>query len=313
MNEILITGGLGYLGARLAKHLSSKKINKVSLSTRQNNHQKFKLNNCTLVKANLLDPTEVSELCKNKKTVIHAAGMNHHECEKHSQDAFNFNVEVTKSLLQKSILLGVKKFIFLSTVHVYGSKQNKTIDEESLTNPESYYAKLKVEAENIIIDLAKNSNIECHILRISNVVGPPVFLQTNCWSLLCNDLAMQATNEKNTLVIKNPSGKRDFLCMRDFCKIIEKLESEKYNKSTQIINLVSGKFLSVLEVAKIIADKVKMLEKRELKIKIKNKIHDEDLIVYSNQKARNLGLKFDNNLEHEITDLINFIKKGKFC
>ena len=307
MIKILITGGLGYLGARIANQLSINNQNKLYITTRKKNYNYINFNNCEVIHENLFDGKELDKVLKDIDIVIHTAAMNHEECESFLSEAKEFNVNFTKILFEKSIKHSVKKFIFFSTTHVYGLEHENVITEETNLNPTNSYAKLKKNAEEIIMSLEKKSSIDCYILRISNVMGPPHLAETNCWKLLCNSLAIESLKGGKYLSIKNPYQYRDFLCISDFCKIIEKLINFDQNKGTKVINIVSGKTLSILEMADLIVSRVKLLNGKVIKIKTERENFVKNIITFSNRKAKSFGLEFNNNFKREIDHLLKFV------
>ena len=88
-------------------------------------------------------------------------------------DFFKVNVQGTENLLagleNKSSL---KKFIFISSVAVYGIMEGTEIDENSPLNATDAYGKSKIEAEQIIQHWCKAQNIEYYILRLPLIAGP---------------------------------------------------------------------------------------------------------------------------------------------
>ena len=103
MTKILITGGLGYLGARIANQLSKNKLNKLFISTRKKNHNYINSSNCEIINTNLSNKTELDKILKNVDIVIHSAAMNHDDCDKYLDEATEFNINFTRILYEKSI------------------------------------------------------------------------------------------------------------------------------------------------------------------------------------------------------------------
>jgi nucleoside-diphosphate-sugar epimerase len=73
-------------------------------------------------------------------------------------------------LLDAAVSAGVRRFVYGSTIGVYGSATQGELDEESPTRPENIYCVTKLEAEGVTAEFA--SRIETCIVRISETYGP---------------------------------------------------------------------------------------------------------------------------------------------
>jgi nucleoside-diphosphate-sugar epimerase len=159
--KIILTGSNGFLGNIFLKHLA---IN--------NNVQTLNRNNSTY-NCNLA--YEIPNLDSDIEIVIHSAGLAH----LHKSDNYIFllnNVIATENLL-KSLekCTKVKKFIFISSVSVYGTDYGEKITEDSPLLANDPYGKSKIKAENIIIEWCSRNDILYTILRLPLVIGdnPP--------------------------------------------------------------------------------------------------------------------------------------------
>jgi len=75
-------------------------------------------------------------------------------------------------MLSWSLDHGVKRFVFLSSVGVYGAKKNAGIVTELFTHaPVNEYERTKNEAERNVFHFCRTHGIECVILQPSNVIG----------------------------------------------------------------------------------------------------------------------------------------------
>jgi nucleoside-diphosphate-sugar epimerase len=109
------------------------------------------------------------ELLKTTDVVIHLSGVsNDPSCELDKELTIRMNLNVTKKLVDYSVLCGVKKFIYASSASVYGSNPN-LVNEDSELNPQSLYAQTKIDSEKYII----NSKLKSYtILRFGTLFGP---------------------------------------------------------------------------------------------------------------------------------------------
>ena len=127
--NILITGGLGYIGGRLAQYLSKDKTNNIILGTRKKINPPIWLPDSQIQNINWNELKKSELNLKNIDVVIHCAGMNAKDCNNDPKAAFRFNSKSTRELVQLSIFSNVKRFIYISTAHVYSSSLEGRIDE----------------------------------------------------------------------------------------------------------------------------------------------------------------------------------------
>lgn len=118
------------------------------------------------------------EACQDIDVIFHLAGKTD-SIAKNQKDADEYmtvNVEGTRNLLQAASHCKVKKFIFFSTVKVYGEDVSDIndrvgiIDETILPSPDSPYGRSKFDAEKIVLN---GRYVDCPVvLRLSMVYGP---------------------------------------------------------------------------------------------------------------------------------------------
>ncbi len=155
MKKVLVTGKNGYIGTEFTKYISQY----------DNQYQVDQLD----VKGNNWKDYSFSDY----DTVLHAAAIVHTKETKQNKELFfKVNRDLTFELAQKAKKDGVKKFIFLSTMGVYGIISGE-ITDKTTPNPKSSYGKSKLEAE-ILLNTLTDSNFSVAIIR------PPMVYGENC-------------------------------------------------------------------------------------------------------------------------------------
>lgn len=105
--------------------------------------------------------------------VIHVAAIVHNKTLKDYTMYKNINTDLPVSIAKLAKKCGVKQFVFLSTMAVYGSSKKlhgMIIDETTEYAPKSFYGKSKYEAELQLSDLS-DENFNIAIIRPANVYG----------------------------------------------------------------------------------------------------------------------------------------------
>ena len=178
---ILITGGLGYLGGRIAQSLLTTNKYKVIIGTRKNQKDLPKqLVGCDVVLIDLLEKNSIQKSLKGIDIIIHLAAMNANECAKNPSNALLVNGLGTLNLVQSAKDSGVKKIIYFSTAHVYGSPLLGDISEDTLVAPSNHYAITHRIAEDYINKVGRAGKINTTIVRLSNAIGRPINKYTHC-------------------------------------------------------------------------------------------------------------------------------------
>lgn len=159
---ILLTGSTGFLGKNLINNLPAKIIK--TLNRSDSDYEVDLSLNAPCFKDNF-------------ETVIHNAGKAHFIPRSKAEIAAFYDVNV---LGTKNLLIGLsksppKRFVFISSVSVYGLVFGQNINESRPLLANDPYGKSKIEAEDVVKKWCDENNVICTILRLPLVVGfnPP--------------------------------------------------------------------------------------------------------------------------------------------
>jgi nucleoside-diphosphate-sugar epimerase len=175
--KLLLTGGSGFIGSRLALAARERNLDVVvtgQINTDAERSRVDELSHAGVAMATgpLQDAEFARRIVSGRELVIHLAAAQH---EANVPDAYfeEINVGGTRSLLEASRKAGIKRFVYGSTIGVYGSADAGTLDEESPTHPVNVYGRTKLAAEQVVREYA--SSLETCIVRISETYGPGDF------------------------------------------------------------------------------------------------------------------------------------------
>ena len=180
--NILLTGGLGYIGSHTATVLCEQGHEVVVLDNLINSDRSVlkyielitgKSN--PFIEADVCDTVQLEDALIRYEinAVIHLAGLKAvGESVSYPLDYYNTNVRGTISLLKGMQNQGVRNLIFSSSATVYGEPQYLPLDEEHSTFPASPYGRTKLYIEGVLADLAaSDSDWRIAALRYFNPVG----------------------------------------------------------------------------------------------------------------------------------------------
>lgn len=167
-NRILITGASGFLGSEITRQIASAGFSVIA--TDRNVSSRFKDNG--IIASDILDPLSLSKVTEGVDCVCHVAGLAHvFDSSRLAQDSFyNINVVGAENVARAAMHAGVKHFIFISSVSVYGGEAHGK-DESSECHPQGPYAESKWLAERRLTDLCRKAGMNLTILRLATLYG----------------------------------------------------------------------------------------------------------------------------------------------
>jgi nucleoside-diphosphate-sugar epimerase len=155
MKRCLITGATGVIGPSVVKAFQDAGY-AVRVFARK------PVENLEFVVGDLVD-APLTEATRDVDVVVHLAALLH----ENAGDYERVNVEGTRRLLDAAIASGVRRFVFASSIAVYGPGKGEMIDETTPPAPDTPYARSKLAAEQIVL----KSPIGV-VLRLAAVYGP---------------------------------------------------------------------------------------------------------------------------------------------
>jgi len=237
MKTILISGGAGYLGTQLTKHLLKR--NKVIVYDKfyfpwiiKNKKKIINDKRLSFIKKDIHDV--VVEDFRDVDVVCDLNGIpNDPAAEINPKLTWKINYGGRLHFAKIAKKAGVKKYIFNSTCSVYGFNKNK-VNENSKTNPISTYAKANLKAERAVYKL-KDKSFLVNILRNSTLFGFSNVLRLD---LVINIFVYNLINKKKIIIDGDGRQFRPFISLNDICKIYDLIIISSKKKSF-ICNLVS--------------------------------------------------------------------------
>ncbi len=280
--HIVVTGGAGYLGNHLVRHLAGQG-HEVRVFDRFCFGESVlaglkSLPRCEIVRGDIRHLEAFPTLLDGAEAIIHLAGLaNDPSCDLDPEMALDVNLQGTERLADLAVAKGVRRFVLASSCSVYGKGVFEILDEESPTNPLSVYAKTKLSAERTLLERVSKT-FEPVIARPATLFG---------WSPRMRfDLAinlMVATAMRNRCINVYGGGKqwRPFIHVRDAGRALALMaQSPARDVSGHVFNLGSDAInYQIIELARRIAA---MFEGVRLEV-VKD---DEDLRSYHVQFAK---------------------------
>ena len=304
-SHVLITGGLGYVGGRLANHLISAapELSLRLMTRRGRDRLPAWANGLEVVQADLSDHQALSAALSGIDTVVHLAALNEIESQRDPYQALEVNGRGTLRLLEACRIREVNRFIYLSTFHVYGPGASQPITEQSATRPVHPYAITHRLAEDFVNWYRYSHGLESLVLRLSNAYGYPADPGVQRWTLVFNDLCMQAVRDGEIKLRSSGGQHRDFISLTDVARGIHHLlglAEERWGDG--LFNLGGECTLSILEVAQRVAREFSYCYGREVPIIVgeEGDRNTESSMVYSIEKLKGTGFYLTGDMSDEV-------------
>lgn len=199
------------------------------------------------------DGRALEHSCNGADVVMQAAGMNAQDCTANPVEALEFNGLATAHLLAAAIRADVKRFIYLSTAHVYATPLIGTITEDTCPRNLHPYATSHLAGEHAVLGARQRGQIEGIVLRLSNAFGTPVHKRVNCWMLLVNDLCRQAVTKRSLTLRSAGLQRRDFVALQDVGRAVSHvLDLSKEQMSDGVFNIGGAWTPRVIDMVELI-------------------------------------------------------------
>lgn len=288
MNNYLVTGAAGFIGSAITKRLLQENNNVYTIDNLSTGNKKNIPKGTIFIKGDCSDIKLYDHLKGIKfDAVFHLAGQSSGEIS--FEDPIydiKSNLESTILLLKLSLSSGCKKFIYASSMSVYGSKPDRPINEKDKCVPESFYGIGKLASENYM-RIFQSYGIECISLRFFNVYGPGQNLKNKKQGMI--SIYISQMIEDGKINVKGSSERfRDFIYINDVVEVLRKSLDLK-NKCFEIINVGSGTRTRVIDLIKII----KSNWNKKITVTFKNKTQGDVFGIYSDNKKMKKLLNFN--------------------
>ena len=318
MNKnIIVTGGLGFIGSNLIDLLINKKysvinLDKVSYSSNfynlkeYKNHTKYRFIKCDLNSKKIL-----SILMKYKPICIfNLAAETHVDRSIDGPKNFiNSNVLGTFNLLEAFKIFSSKynsKLIHISTDEVYGDVLKGRSDENFSYKPSSPYAASKAASDHLVYSYIRTYKIPAVISNCSNNYGPKQHPEKLIPKLIYNII-----NNKELPIYGRGKNSREWLHVKDHCRALFKVF--KKGKIGEFYNIGSNKNLNNIQITKALLKIAKNFIPIGNNVKIKyiadRPGHDQRYALNSNKIKKKLNwkpqIKFDNGLKETFLWYLN--------
>ena len=279
MKNVMITGGLGYIGSHTASLLAKKNIKFLIIDNLSNckigvikRLEKIIEQKISFIEADIRDTNKLNLIFQKNEvsSVLHFAALKSVEESISSPiEYYENNISGTISLLNAMKIANVKNLVFSSSATVYGEPSYLPIDEIHKIEAINPYGQSKIIVEKILYDLAKHDDSwSINSLRYFNPVGShqsnligedPTSIKSK--NLMPNIIDVVKGIRKEIKIFGKDYDTHDGTCIRDYIHIMDlanahykSLKFLEKSKGYNVFNIGTGIGYSVLELINTFED-----------------------------------------------------------
>ena len=241
VNRCLITGGAGFLGINLVRHLQARGIEVVSLDIAPFDYPERA--SVKVLDGDIRDVDAVRAAMEGVDLVVHAAAaLPLYSAE----EIYSTDVDGIRNVLETALELGVKRLIHISSTAVYGIPDHHPLKEDDELHGVGPYGEAKIEAEEICVAF-RQKGLCVPIIRPKSFVGPErlgVFALLYDW----------AKDGKNFPLLGNGRNRYQLLDVEDLCAAIYLAATLPRARVNDTFNIGATEFATMKEDYQAVLD-----------------------------------------------------------
>ena len=240
----LVTGGAGFLGRQVARHLAATGF-EVSIFDRMDAADP----DIPTIVGDLVDPEAVRSAVDGNDIVCHIGAIGDvYLAGEQPALASSVNVTGTALVADAAVATGAR-VVYASTWEVYGEPRYEPVDEKHPTEPDHPYSITKLGGERILISAAHLRGLSTVALRLGTAYGPG--LRPNSVFRIFIDRARRG--EPITIQGGGSQG-RQFTHSSDIARAFE--TAARSDVSGQVFNTVADETVSIKQLAEMVVERI---------------------------------------------------------
>jgi UDP-glucose 4-epimerase len=187
--------------------------------------------------------------------VIHLAGESEVVAARDPAGALATTTAATQHVADACASMGVRRLVYMSTVHVYGERMvpGATLTEDLRPEPRASYAISRLASEHIAAASARG-RFDLVVFRLTNSLGAPYHPLVDRWSLVANDLCRQGAVIGRLELRSSGTQWRDFVPLSAVCEAVADAAEPDSPVPPGTYNLGSGRPVTIRQLAGLIQD-----------------------------------------------------------
>ncbi len=308
MKKIFITGGAGYIGARLVPILLKKNFKVTVYDTFFFGNTLKKNKNLKIIKGDIRNIKRLSNSSKNHDVFLHLACISNdtsYELNKKLSKSVNF--DCFEPMVIEAKKNHIKRFIYASSSSVYGVSKKKNVKENHPLLPLTLYNKYKGLCEPLLFKHT-TKDFSGVIFRPATVCGYSPRMR---FDLSVNILTNFAYNKK-LINVFGGNQLRPNLHILDYCDAVLKLINAPKSKINNKIFNVGHQNMSISNIANLVKRIVSHKIKKKIQIFTSKSNDKRSYHINSDKIYKELNFKPKRGIEEAVLEIYKSFEKGFF-
>jgi nucleoside-diphosphate-sugar epimerase len=301
--RIVITGAGGHVGGRLLKQFCSTDHRHLRPHFRIAPIMPEWVSDCVPTFGDLRDASTRRQILTDADVVVHLATRGYSSSRQPSPLELENEYSTTTALIQDSIALGIRCFVFVSSIHVLGNALTGDVTERTTPLPSSQYGRSRLRMEMELHERCNATEMKPIVLRLANTFGVPAFPKNSTWDLLIHDLCRQAVKLGRLKLTSDGSGYRNILALGDAADAIAQIATKRIPSGTYI--LAGPRTYRVHEIAELVRSRAERILQKALMVEFDHAKTTVDHSFTLHPSSLNaFGVAVGNRLIEEMDELL---------
>ena len=296
------------MGGRLSAHLT-KSGTKIRALLRSQQSVPEWAARAEVMHGDLRDASVRREVLRGVHTVAHLATRGSSSAVPPTSQELQREEEIALSLLDDAITVGVSRFLYLSSIHVYGDSLVGHVDDATPTRPSSDYGRSRQRIEERMLQRSAATTTQTVIVRLTNSFGVPTSPRPETWNLLMHDLCRQVVTSRSLVLRSDPRICRDSMALCDVVEVLAQIVM-----STQPLQgvylLASGETMRLAQLAALVQRHAEEVLAISAEVKA---LHHQSTVpttfTLDTHRLRDTGIRIPNNRNRELCDLLRYAQQ----
>lgn len=316
MENILITGGAGFIGSHLVDRLLTEGhkivvVDNLALGLIRNIEHHFDNPNFKFIEGDVLDKTLMTEIFDSTEfDIVYHLAANSDIARSHADPSVDLNMTylTTYSVLEQMRTHGVKKIMFASTSAIYGNAHGVEVTETyGPLFPTSHYGACKLASEGIIASYCENYGIQAFITRFPNVCG-----ERTTHGVLHDFVKKLKKNPEELEVLGNGRQAKPYLYVKDLVDAILFVVRNSHDQINYYNLGVEGN-TTVTRIAEMVISSMKLNARIRYTGGDRGWVGDVPLFRYNLDKIHELGWTASLSSDEAVQKAIDYILEVDLC
>lgn len=306
--RVLITGAGGHLGGRLLSHLTKHGTRTRALLRSQQSLPEWAAR-AEVVHGDLNEAVVRCEVLHGVHTVAHLATRGFSSAVPPTSMELQAEEDIALSLLNDAIAVGVSRFVYLSSIHVYGDSLVGHVDDTTATRPNTDYGRSRQRIEQRMLQRSAATNTQTVVVRLTNSFGVPTSPRRETWNLLMHDLCRQVVTSRSLVLRSDPRICRDSMALCDVVEVLAQIVAS-LQPLQGVYLLASGETMQLAQLAALVQRHAEEVLAISAEVKAP---HRQSTVpttyTLDSRRLRDAGIRIPNNRKREICDLLRYAQQ----